>query len=378
MGPEAQPLRLGCISEGVLGHTTLQRQLIELLGERADVNPWFASVPPPSRLARLLLRRSRALGDLDLFDLRWRLRWSLEARRLATQRLDATDVLLMNTQACALLSVSVFRRLPTLLSLDATSLQFAKLAYRPRDRYSPVGEKLSFLLERRALRAAAGAVAWTEWTARSLRGDYGLDESRVEVIHPGLDAERFLALPRATRAHGRPGRLLFVGGETARKGLDVLLESLPRLEQPVELDVVTSVDDVAEREGLRVHSEVTPSSDAIMKLLAEADIFVLPTRADVAPWAVLEAMAAGLPVVTTTVGVIPELLGDAGLMVAPGHQEALAAALAGLVSDPELRQTLGQLGRRRVAEHYDARRQLPRLLDALSSAAASRRRAISP
>jgi glycogen(starch) synthase len=89
-------------------------------------------------------------------------------------------------------------------------------------------------------------------------------------------------------------------------------------------------------------------------LLAEADVFLLPSYAEGMPNAVLEAMAAGLPVVATRVGAVPEMLGfgQGGRLVASGHVEGLVQALIELQADPALRRTMGEWNRARVEACY--------------------------
>ena len=92
--------------------------------------------------------------------------------------------------------------------------------------------------------------------------------------------------------------------------------------------------------------------------LAEWDVFVLPSRMDPCPLAVLEAMATGLPVVATRVGGIPEEVGDdAGLLVEPEDVRGLAAAVLRLAGDPGLRARLGAPGRERVEGLFTLERQ---------------------
>jgi glycosyltransferase involved in cell wall biosynthesis len=95
-------------------------------------------------------------------------------------------------------------------------------------------------------------------------------------------------------------------------------------------------------------------AQAVSGLLATADIFVLPSHNEGLPVAILEAMGAGLPVVTTPVGAIPELVidGETGILAPPGSSSALADALARLVNDPKLRSRLGSNGRNRVETHF--------------------------
>jgi glycosyltransferase involved in cell wall biosynthesis len=87
------------------------------------------------------------------------------------------------------------------------------------------------------------------------------------------------------------------------------------------------------------------------RLLEEADVFLLPSHAEGMPNAVLEAMAAGLPVIASAVGALPEMLPD-GILIPPGDPEAIACAIEELVQDPERRQRLGRRNWERVETHY--------------------------
>jgi hypothetical protein len=89
------------------------------------------------------------------------------------------------------------------------------------------------------------------------------------------------------------------------------------------------------------------------------------------PWSVLEAMAAGLPVVASAIGAVPELLDDAGILVAPGSVEQVEAALRRL-DDPSLRRQLGERALTRARECYDVAVQAPKLLAVLGDAAGVR------
>jgi glycosyltransferase involved in cell wall biosynthesis len=90
-------------------------------------------------------------------------------------------------------------------------------------------------------------------------------------------------------------------------------------------------------------------------LLASADVFVLSSLSEGMPISILEAMAAGLPVVATAVGGVPELVvdGETGLLVPPGNAEALEAAVRKVVEDGALRRRMGVAGRRRALDRFD-------------------------
>jgi glycosyltransferase involved in cell wall biosynthesis len=368
----SEPLRILVIDEGVLGHRTLKRQLEQALAAQPDVEVSFLTVPAPSRLGRLALRRVKLLGDADLQGLRWRLRWSWRVRKLLKRHAAAADVALIVTQASALLIRGPMRRIPCVLSVDASVGQFTALEYQgPRDRFSATQLRLLARLERRAIAGAAAVHAWTEWNATALRAEYPKLDTRVEAIHPGLDVAWWeqAARQRQTR-EGEPTRVLFVGNDVGRKGLDSLVAAAARLGGAVVLDVVSG-DEVEASDVVRVHCGIASGTEELRAMYRDADVFALPTRADAVPWAVVEAMAAGLPVVASDVGAISELLGDAGLLVASGDVDGLEAALRRL-TDPELRRALGARGSERARERYDSAVQTPRLLALLAEVAGER------
>lgn len=360
--------KIGFINEGVHGHSTVDQRLRELVGGRDDIAPWFARVPDPNRVEARLVRRFDVLGDLDLQPLRWRLRYSWRTRRIAMAEADS-DAVFVESQACALLARRAMRATPWLLSVDATSRQFAELEYwRPRDRFSSFGEGAIEALERRAYRRARTVIAWSRWTARSLREDFGVPEERIEIIHPGVPVPDASEDDRAGSVEGGPMTVLFVGNNVDRKGLGIMLDALERTRSEVRLDVVTK-DPVEAREGVTVYGNVEPDSEELRQRYWAADLLAMPTLADCVPLAVVEGMAAGLPVVSTEVAAIPELIGDAGVVVPPGDAEALAAAIDRLATDAGRRRELGARAVARVREHYEVHRQTERLVGLLKDVA---------
>jgi glycosyltransferase involved in cell wall biosynthesis len=114
----------------------------------------------------------------------------------------------------------------------------------------------------------------------------------------------------------------------------------------------------AERLGVLHAFTFLGHRDDVGARLAEADVFVLPSRSEAFPNAVLEAMAAGLPIVASGVGGILELIdsGRTGLLVPPGEPRALAEALCRLIADPELAARLGVAARDEARAHYSFER----------------------
>ncbi|MCU0309550.1 MAG: glycosyltransferase [Acidimicrobiales bacterium] len=213
--------------------------------------------------------------------------------------------------------------------------------------------------ERRALRRAVAVHTCNDEAGRILRrkGFSG------EVVNLGLgvDVERFA--PTAPPRDGAPMVVGYVGRLTERKGVGVLVDAVAAVEG-VELVVVGDGPDRAAVEarvarlglGDRVRVVGYADHDALPGVYGGFDVVVVPSLATPG-WVeqfgrvAVEAMAAGVAVVASDVGSLPEVLGDAGVLVAPGDVEVLAGALAELRDDPGLRAALAAAGRER-ARHY--------------------------
>jgi glycosyltransferase involved in cell wall biosynthesis len=186
---------------------------------------------------------------------------------------------------------------------------------------------------------------------------------RATVVVHGIDQSRIAEL-RATRAEVRAevraelgvgaGEVLIltVANLRTQKGYDVLLDAARRVVDggaPVRFVAVGRGPQHDEIHGLhralglgdRFHL-LGPRADAL-RLMAGADLFVLASLYEGLPVAIMEATSLGLPIITTSVGEIPNFLsnGDDAIIVAPGDPVALAGAITALVADPDLRSRLG-------------------------------------
>jgi glycosyltransferase involved in cell wall biosynthesis len=193
------------------------------------------------------------------------------------------------------------------------------------------------------------------------------------VVSPlGIDPETFV--PKPGRAAPERFEVLCVGRLTPAKGQHILIDALEKLTQEgrqVRLRLVGSGPDEA---SLRAHAarsaagdcvvfEGAINQDRIRESYAAADAFCLPSFAEGLPVVLMEAMAMGIPCVTTRIAGIPELIRDGldGLLVPPSDLDALVTALARLMDDAKLREQIGKSGRARVVEHFDLRRSVERL-----------------
>jgi glycosyltransferase involved in cell wall biosynthesis len=292
----------------------------------------------------------------------WTITGSLAARRALGPVLDQVDGIFMHTTTLAPLTVDYFRRKPTILSSDGTHLNKRGM----REAYGLKPERLATeqtkrILYREVFARANGFVAWSNWAKDSFVNDYGCREEDVAVIPPGIDLEDFAG---GAREHELP-RILFVGGDFARKGGDLLLDVFRRrLRGKAELALVTRAELPAEP-GVQVYRNLQPNSQGLRDLYRSSDIFVLPSRADCYSLVCMEALAAGLPVVATRVGGIPDLLreGETGHLIDVDDAAALGDAVEALVKEPSRRQAMGRSGRREATTSFDSRENTRRLFE---------------
>ncbi len=198
---------------------------------------------------------------------------------------------------------------------------------------------------------------WRQWLVSTV----GVPADRIEVVHNGVPDFSGRHVPRA---EGEPFRILFLGNLHARKGLADLLAGLALLageQAHWRLLIAGGGDDApfrqqAERLGIagRVAFLGWVDHARAQELLGGADALALPSYQEGLPLVILEALAAGVPVVTTPVGAIGEVLTDdaTALIVRPGDTAALARAVGRLIAEPELRARLSSAARALFQERF--------------------------
>jgi glycosyltransferase involved in cell wall biosynthesis len=375
-GRSGGELRVLFVNQDVIGNTVLGHRQTELMLRRSvehtDVVARFDNLPPRRLYERVIGARVPGLWarDLDFHAARWHVAEGLRARRALRAHVDdfAPDVIHLHSHALGFAARRYMRSTPTILSVDAPVRAWQTMAiWHPLRPHTELFVAPAIWQERSAVRSAALVLAWSNWAATELRKDVPM--GNIVLHHPGIDTTIYRPAVREPRA--RP-RVLFVGSRFQQKGGFDLLESLaPHLGRELELDLVTPFE-IRPRDGVRVH-RLDVGSEPLIRLFQQADVFYLPTHGDASPWAILEALSCGTPVVATAVGGIPDLVQhrQTGYLVPPYDHRGLHDSLLNLALDPALRRAFGSHARADVETRFDVRRQGAIMVDYMRNVALS-------
>jgi glycosyltransferase involved in cell wall biosynthesis len=320
------------------------------LAERYRLRVWDRQ-PPAGPRQKLPLRLARQAGEFVRFAA-----WVARRRPDVVHIKSSSGVNFVQSAVFAALSRALGRR--TLLQLHSGEFE----AW-----YGGRGTAGQWAI-RNALRWASEILVLSEyWRGRiqPLAGD-----TAVHVVPNGVEIPANFA---ARRGSGGPLRVVTIAAVARLKGHFEILEAAHRLrDRPVQFLLAGPVTDdeiIRRAHALGLASTVTFLGPVGPRekwdLLAESDVFLLPSHAEGMPNAVLEAMAAGLPVIATSVGAIPEMLGEGsgGRLIPVGDAACLADALRELHAHPALRHTMREWNRARVAACYRMDRVLALLDD---------------
>jgi len=317
--------------------------------------------------------------------------------------LRSTGVRVVNLEARSLRDARAFLRLLRVLREERSELVHAHLAHAcawgsiasrivrvPLVATLHVGPHEGPRLSRATWRAAiserllatrATSILCVSEAVRAQHAARGrLPVERLVVAHNGVACEDFV-LERAPAAASlraemglEPDAVIasLVAVLREGKGHDVLLEAAPAIVERAprtrfllagDGPLRPALEAEIARRGLGDVVRLVGHREDIPRLLAGSDLLVLPSLHDAFPTVLMEAMAAGLPVVASNVGGIPEIVtdGTTGLLVPPGHPPALADALTALVSSPQRREAMGAAGRARARSLFSMEAWLSRL-----------------
>lgn len=263
--------------------------------------------------------------------------------------------------ALAVVDGLAFGVLPELMRQHAQRLNWVALVHHPLALETGLDAARQQALadsERRALAHARGVIVTSPATARAL-ADFEVEASRIVVVEPGTEPARL-----ATGSGGDALSLLCVATVTPRKGHALLVEALAGLKDrrwvlhcagslTMDAACASALAQAIDAHGLRERVLLLGEQDeaGLRALYAKADAFVLPSFHEGYGMALAEALAHGLPVISTRAGAIPDTVPDAaGLLVTPGDVVELRAALQRLMDDAAWRAQLGA-GARAVRNH---------------------------
>jgi glycosyltransferase involved in cell wall biosynthesis len=232
------------------------------------------------------------------------------------------------------------------------------------------------IFENQMLERSNRIIAVSEYTKRELAKFYKLDQDKINVIHNGVAVDKFKPTDDKRQAKAELGFstdkpiILSVGRLYARKGLFTLIESMPAVVKKFKNakfvisgkglanDMKKLVEHAAK---LRVKDNIIFTGyfpdEKLPRLYQAADVFAFSTFYENLPFAILEALSSGLPVVTTNVGGIPEMITDKknGFLIEPFNSTELADRILYFLEHPATAKETGHLARKTIQERFDWR-----------------------
>lgn len=364
--------RMLFLTSTALGFSTYEQELRRFTARRDDIDAVHIALRP-SRAMKLAGLRVPGLGKWDFQSHRYMRMWGLRIASWFRTRIDpgCFDVVHATTENNALAMPGIKRRtgLPFSVYVDTTTALFCREFGHNEATGAP-----NRAAERRIFGAADLVACMSEWARASVVSDYGVDESRTMLARSAIDLPSIGARP--ARREG-PVRLVFVGNDWERKGGPRIVRwHQEQFADRAELHLVgKGVPAMAGLKNVVNHGPVAREK-LLGELLPTMDVFVLPTREDMTPWAIVEAQALMLPVISSRVGAIGELVvhGKTGLLAARDDDAAFIQNLTTLIDSRALRETMAAAAREHAVTEFEPSRWYNALLDRLKVVGASARR----
>ena len=294
--------------------------------------------------------------------------FGLRAWRYLKRRLAGYDVLHDN-QSLSYGIWALSRRAPTVATIHHPITVDRRWAVRAETSiwrklqqwrwYSCIG------MQKRVVKRLGSLVTVSESARRDISREFGIPAGRLQVVPNGIDTDVFRPLPGIAR---EPGRIIATNSaDTPLKGLAHLLAAVAEISRSrnhFKLVVIGepkkngAVERLVRELGIAPRVEFTGRIDAaeLVRHYARAAAAVIPSLYEGFGLPAGEAMACGVPVISTTGGALPEVVGDAGLLVPPADPAALAAAIRRILDHPDEGRVLGQRGLARVGLNFTWRR----------------------
>lgn len=201
----------------------------------------------------------------------------------------------------------------------------------------------------------------SEHSLKEITADFGLTADKFKIIYCGVDQDIFREQSGAVRAANRI--VVVNSGDTPLKGLKYLLEAVAEIRKTRAIDLVIVgtpmhkgyTEGVIEELGLAGCVKYTGKidTDELVRHYSEAAMLVVPSMYEGFGLPAAEAMSCGTPVISTTAGALPEVVGDAGILIPPGDTGAIVEAVTGLLDNENKRREMGVNGKERVKRLFN-------------------------
>ena len=215
-------------------------------------------------------------------------------------------------------------------------------------------------MQKRVAQKLPKIITVSEFSKLDIVREFNVPEERFHVVPNGINTSIFYPIPEIKR---EPDRIIVTNSaDTPLKGLYYLLQAVHDISQKrnIRLTVIGTpkknggIVKLIKKLGIEQYIDFTGriSDDEFVRQYARASIAIVPSVYEGFGLPVGEAMASGIPVICTTGGALPEVAGDAAVLVPPENPSALAKAILDLLSDPKRAEALGQAGYKRVMEQF--------------------------
>ncbi len=297
------------------------------------------------------------------------LTFSLRAYRKIKELLPDTKFDIIHDNQCLGYGLLLLRRLglPVVATIHhpiPIDRQLAIAQARPFWRKLIVRRWYAFCgMQGRVARRLERIVTVSHSSARSIEQAHGVSLSSIRVVHNGIDTDLFR---QSNGLAKQPNSLVHVNsGEQSVKGVPYLLQALRLLRDGTDIRLTVVGNPVPDGQYLKLIRQYgiedmvsftgRVTAEELVKQYSSAEVCVVPSLYEGFGLPAAEAMSCSLPVVSTTGGALPEVVGkdgEAGILIPPAQPEALAAAIRRLLADASLRHRMGEAGRKRIEQEF--------------------------
>jgi glycosyltransferase involved in cell wall biosynthesis len=289
--------------------------------------------------------------------------FGLRTRRFLRNKRHRYDIVHDN-QGLAYALIMIKNWLPTIATVHHPVTIDRKIAVRNA---TSIWKKMqqwrwySFIgMQKRVARTLSHIITVSKTASKDISRDFNISPDRFRIIPNGISTDLFYPIPEIPREKNR--LIVTNSADMPLKGLYYLLRAVAKIAQtrPVKLTVVGTPkkNGYSQRliQQLGIGNRITFTGriahEQFVREYARATVAVVPSVYEGFGLPVGEAMACAVPVISTTGGALPEVVGDAGILVPPADHRALAKAILKILDQPQLAQKLGQAGYRRVQRHF--------------------------